>query len=88
MINWIGNRGWDNIPSSSSDECVKYLQQLDYISLDTETEGFDPHTKKLLLLQVGNKERQYVIDCLSTNITPLKEILETKIILMHNASFD
>ena len=88
MVNWIGNRGWDNIPSSSLNECIEYLQQLDYISLDTETEGFDPHTKKLLLLQVGNRNKQFVINCLDTNISPLKNILENKIILMHNASFD
>jgi len=88
MISWIGKRGWDNIPSSSLNECIEYLKTLRFIGLDTETQGFDPHTKRLLLLQVGNKERQYVIDCLTTDITPLKKILETKVVLMHNAQFD
>ena len=88
MINFIGNRGWDNFPSSSIKECIEYLQQLDYVALDTETQGFDPHTKRLLLLQVGNKDRQFVIDCLDTDILPLKEVLESKTILMHNAMFD
>lgn len=88
MIKYIGNRGWDNIPSSSLNDCIEYLQQLDYVGLDTETEGFDPYTKKLLLLQVGNKEIQYVINCLDIDISPLKEVLESKIILIHNAQFD
>lgn len=88
MISWIGNRGWDNIPSSSLDECIEYLKTLEFIGLDSETQGFDCYTKKLLLLQVGNKERQFVINCLDTDITPLKEILESKVILMHNAAFD
>ena len=88
MIKYIGNRGWDNIPSSSLNSCIEYLQQFDYVGLDTETEGFDPYTKKLLLLQVGNKEIQYVINCLDIDISPLKEVLESKIILIHNAQFD
>jgi len=88
MINWIGNRGWEKYPSSSITECIDYLQQIDYVALDTETQGFDPHTKKILLLQVGDKNKQFVINCLDTDITPLKEVLESKIVLMHNASFD
>jgi len=68
--------------------CIKYLERLQIISLDTETQGFDPHTCNLLSLQVGNKETQFVIDCLKVNILPLKEILETKLILAHNMKFD
>jgi len=69
-------------------ECTDYLERLQIISLDTETQGFDPHTCNLLSLQVGNKKTQFVIDCLKVNILPLKEILETKLILAHNMKFD
>jgi len=71
MIKYIGNRGWDNIPSSTLNECLEYLQHLDYVALDTETQGFDCYTKKLLLLQVGDKNVQYVINTLEIDILPL-----------------
>ncbi len=92
MINWIGEfkEVWDKniISPSTLNDCVEYLKTLEFISLDTETEGFDPHTKKLLTLQLGDKNKQFIIDCLVTDISPLKEVLETKTIIMHNAKFD
>jgi DNA polymerase-1 len=90
MIKFIGeSREWsDDIPLSTIGECLDFLETLDFISCDSETEGFDPHTCGLLLLQVGNKETQYVIDCKVVDITPLKNVLETKKILFHNAKFD
>jgi DNA polymerase-1 len=69
-------------------KCMLYLMTLNRISLDTETLGMDCHTKKLLTLQVGNKERQYVIDCKKFKIRILKPVLETKLILAHNMKFD
>lgn len=90
MIYWIGEevRGWDKVLPSTLTDCISYLETLPFISLDTETGGFDPHTKALLTLQVGDKNNQYVIDCTVTDVTPLKELLESKTILMHNAKFD
>lgn len=69
-------------------ECIDYLKPLTFISLDTETTGFSPHICKLLSLQVGNKQLQYIIDVKKVNILPLKEQLETKIILGANLKFD
>lgn len=69
-------------------ECIQYLETLTFISLDTETTGFSPHTCKLLSLQVGNKQLQYFIDVKKVNILPLKEQLETKVILGANLKFD
>lgn len=88
MIRYIGNKGWEKYPSSTIQECISYLSDLELISLDTETQGFEPHTKKLLLLQIGDKETQFVINCLEVDIYPLKNVLESKLILMHNAKFD
>lgn len=69
-------------------ECVEYLNSIDEISLDIETEGFDCHTKNILLLQVGDNIDQFVIDTKKVNIYPLKNVLESKLILIHNAQFD
>lgn len=69
-------------------EVIEYLNTLTEISLDTETTGFDCYTCKLLSLQVGNKQLQYIINTQKVNILPLKSILETKLILGANLKFD
>lgn len=58
--------------------------------LDTETMGLDPHTKPLLSVQIGTKDIQIVIDCLTIDINLYKEILEDKDVLyiLANAKFD
>ena len=58
--------------------------------MDTETEGFDFTCKKMIMLQIGDRDRQYVIDTRVVDVTPLKEVLEDKNItkIFHNAKFD
>jgi DNA polymerase I-like protein with 3'-5' exonuclease and polymerase domains len=75
---------------STVEESLDELWDMKIIGADTETEGFDPHTQGLLLLQLGNYEVQYVIDCTTVDITAYKELLESrdKIIIFHNANFD
>lgn len=87
-IKLISNKWNNKFNFSTIEECYKELSKLDYISLDTETEGFDPHTKSLLMLQLGNKDIQFIIDCKTIDIKPLKNVLESKTVLMHNAKFD
>lgn len=70
------------------EESLEYLETLDVIGFDTETKGFDPYTKELLSMQLGDGEKQYVIDCLSINPKLYKDILERKELIMHNAKFD
>ena len=67
---------------STVEESLEYQNQLDEIGVDTETRGFDPYTKELLSLQLGDGEKQYVIDCSTVNIKVYKELLETKLILL------
>lgn len=68
--------------------CIENIKDLETLSIDTETEGFDPFTCKLLTLQIGNKFNQYVIDCSKVNILPLKPLLESKLCILANAKFD
>ena len=70
------------------EESLEYLNQLDVIGVDTETMGMDPYTKELLSLQLGDNERQYVIDCKTVDPKEYKELLETKELILHNAKFD
>ena len=69
---------------------LEYFEDKKYIGLDTETEGFDPFTKKVLLMQLGDRENQFVID--TRTISPLlfKDLLEdpTKVFILQNAKFD
>lgn len=62
-----------------------------YISVDTETTGFNPHTSRLLSIQIGTPETQFVIDASNCKwISYVKPLLESTecLILMHNAKFD
>lgn len=72
----------------SKERALEMLSPLEIISADTETEGLDPYTKKLLSIQLGNSDFQIVIDCLTINILFFKELLETKPLMFWNAGFD
>jgi len=44
------------------DRAMQTLMPLKFPQLDTETTGLDEHTKKILTIQLGNKENQVVFD--------------------------
>lgn len=71
------------------DFCLHYFKDKQYIGLDTETEGFDPYTKKLLLCQLGDYYNQFAIDY-SIDLENFRELLEdpSKTFILHNAKFD
>ena len=85
------------IPSSFNvctiDDAVSYLSTKKILGVDTETEGFDFTCKKLLMLQIGDAERQYVIDCRTLSkedkdkLIPILED-EDVVKILHNAKFD
>jgi len=72
------------------DDVVSYCIDKDVLGLDTETEGFDFTCKKMIMLQIGDKEKQFVIDTRNVEIEKLRPILESKKIIkiLHNAKFD
>jgi len=70
------------------EECIEYFEDKEEVALDTETMGFDPYTKEVLSLQLGDEERQYVIDTTNISMKRFKELIESKTILMQNAKFD
>ena len=59
------------------EESLKLLEPLTIVGLDTETEGLDPYTNKLLLLQLGSFDFQIVIDCKTIDISLYKNYLES-----------
>lgn len=73
----------------SVEESLKILEPLRVVGLDTETTGTEIWQGKLLTLQLGNKENQVVIDCLTTDAKQYKDYLESdRLFIIHNAKFD
>ena len=70
------------------EESLEYLKTLDIIGFDTETMGLDPFTKPLLSMQLGDETKQYVVDCKTIDPKLYTDILEDKVLIMHNAKFD
>jgi DNA polymerase I-like protein with 3'-5' exonuclease and polymerase domains len=78
---------------STIDEAVEYLSTKQLLGIDTETEGFDFTCKKLLMLQIGDTDRQYVIDCRTLSKEDCDKLIpiledESIIKILHNAKFD
>lgn len=70
-------------------ESLALLEPLKVVGLDTETEGLDPWTKRLKSLQLGNRDFQVVIDCLTVDVTLYKSYLESdRVFLGWNLKFD
>lgn len=90
-IRFVGtNSPLNDIQTATIQECKAYCESKTVLGVDTETEGFDFTCKKLIMFQIGDKDRQYVIDTRVVDISPLRDILESdKIIkVLHNAKFD
>lgn len=60
----------------SPEQAIELLSKEKILGADTETQGLDPYTKKILTIQLGNENFQIVWDCLSYDIHLLKPILE------------
>lgn len=92
MIYFIGPKGIveDGINYATIEDAVEYCQGKKVLGVDTETEGFFDFKNKVIMLQIGDEEKQFVIDVRYTDISPLKPILESKEILklFWNAKFD
>ncbi len=94
MISLISNQLhiYSEFQKATIADLIKYFSDKDEIALDSETEGFDPHTCKMLTLQLGDEIRQFVIDWQSLTVDEIDRIrtlLESnKTIIIHNAQFD
>lgn len=93
MINFIGNKVL--IPSnvwreSSIEECYEYFKDKKEIQIDCETEGFFDFNNKILLIQLGDTDNQFVIDVNYCNCTLLKDLITNPkyLKLGHNIKFD
>lgn len=104
MIHLISNQitSFDSEEYVKSDLniCLEYLKDKKILGLDIETthkynkyfeiEGLDPHTSKIVMLQIGDIDNQFIIDTRNVDITSLVNIFEDETILFvgHNISFE
>ena len=73
----------------SLEGALSMLEPLKKVGLDTETMGFDPYTRELLLLQLGCYDFQIVIDCTTVDVRLLKDYLESdRLFIGWNIKFD
>jgi len=83
------------------DEAVAYCKSIPVIGYDIETTrlhqdkyldfgGLDPYTSDIVMVQVGDLNRQYVIDVRNVNIGPLTDVFSdiNKVIVGHNLKFE
>ena len=71
----------ENYKIISVEESLEKLNKLKIVGVDTETEGIDVHTKKLLLAQFDCFDFQIVVDCRTVDIKLYKNFLERTDIL-------
>lgn len=87
MIEFINN---SINPKQLQEKLYNTFKDKKYVQVDTETEGFDPHTHKVICWQVGDGITQYVIEEKYHPLTLFKYFFEdtTKVFLFQNAKFD
>lgn len=94
MIYYVGS---PKLPTDNSfmstdfQHLIHYFSNKKEIGLDTETTGFDPHQNKLISIQLGDYDNQFVIEATEpVFIDNLRSLLEdsSKVYLLQNAKFD
>ena len=79
MIYFISNTQSisSNFKSATIDDVVNYCKDKKVLGVDTETEGFDFTSKKMIMFQIGDADNQYIIDTRFISIEPLRDIMES-----------
>lgn len=83
--------------SSTLEECIEYCKNKDILGLDIETtkkfnkyenEGLDPYLSKIVMVQIGDLDEQFIIDARHIDCTELFQILQDKLFVGHNMKFE
>jgi DNA polymerase I len=74
-------------------DVLSFIANNSLIAYDVEANGLDPHTNQVLLIQVGNKHKQFVLDVYKLGNELIKVVLEKLnsediVKIMHNAKYD
>lgn len=79
----------DNMVTATIEDALEYFRSHETVQLDTETSGLDFLTDRILLVQLGDKNNQFVINA-ECDFLRFKPLLESRNVLkiLHNAKFD
>jgi len=80
----------DDYQVISVEESLRIMHPWRVVQLDTETTGKDPHLCDFLCIQMGNDkaDARIVVDTSTVDVHKYKEVLESKMCILHNAKFD
>lgn len=85
MIKTVGiDQNW--FEKCTIEDIYKYFENKRFVQVDSETTGLHFLNDEFFCFQVGNKDCQFVIS--PEYIKDLKLLLESKILILHNAKFD
>lgn len=76
----------EDFKSTTKEEIYAYFKQKEFVQVDSETTGFSCHHDKLMCLQLGDFDTQYVIH--PSKVLEFKVLLERRTLILHNAKFD
>lgn len=67
-----------------------YIQTLKEVAVDTENSGLDPHQGYEYCFQIGDSNKQFIIDCLTFSYKDIKPLLnhKDKLYILQNAKYD
>lgn len=91
MRYFVGNESIvasESYSDATVDDVLEYFKDKESIAIDLETQGMDPHSKKILSMQLGDSDNQYFIDCRTINILKFKKLLESRECVIHNSKFE
>ncbi len=61
---------------SELQKVLSWLNDRRFVVLDTEASGLDPFRAKLITLQLGDQDQQWVVDARTVNLEPLRKVIE------------
>lgn len=75
------------------DDFYNWFKYQKMVAFDTEGTGLDPHSSRVLLIQVGNSSEQWVFDCYQIGDKHIIELLsrinsDDTLKILHNAKYD
>ncbi|QDP46395.1 MAG: putative DNA polymerase [Prokaryotic dsDNA virus sp.] len=92
MIKYISNKQtvFNNLETATLNDVIDYFNYKTFVAIDTETDGVDWHKNKVIMLQIGDENVQFVIDTRDIDISILRPLFEDDrwIKLGHNLKFD
>jgi DNA polymerase-1 len=67
-MKFVADYTLEGIPQGTVKELATFMEASFFLSVDIETTGLCPHTSDIIMLQLGNEQEQFIIDCRCTEL--------------------